>query len=181
MSKMAKFNLSFFILMPLVLLLQGCESVPKDALRMNKATLEDRKLQTRLFDTTDEEKILAASAGVLQDLGFNLDESETDLGLIVGSKERDATEAGQVVLAAIVAGLGGGPAMYDTKQKIRLSLVSSPAGENGERIAVRATFQRIVWNNYNQVSRLDRLNDPEMYREFFDKLSKAVFLEAHGI
>ncbi len=178
---MTKFRLSFFVLIPLVLMLQGCDSIPKDALRMNKATLEDRQLQTRLFDTSDEKKILSASAAVFQDLGFNLDESETDLGLVVGSKERDATEVGQVVLAAVVAGLCGTPAQYDTKQKIRLSLVSSPAGETEEKIAVRVTFQRIVWDNYNQVSRLERLNNPEMYQEFFDKLSKAVFLEAHGI
>ena len=178
---MRRLYLCFFLLMPPVLIFQGCYSIPKDALRMNKTTLEDRRLQTRLFDTSDEEKILSASAGVLQDLGFNLDESETDLGLIVGSKDRDATEAGQVFFAAVLAGMSGGPAIYDTKQKIRISLVSCPVGENGERTAVRVTFQRIVWTNYDQISRLERLNDPEMYQGFFDKLSKAIFLEAHGI
>ena len=178
---MKRLPLCFLLSMPFVLTFYGCGGVPKDALSMNKATLEDRRLQTRVFDTSDEEKILSASAGVLQDLGFNLDESETDLGLIVASKERDATEAAQVVLAAIVAAMSGGPAMYDTKQKIRVSLVSGQAGENGERISVRVTFQRIVWNNYGEVSRLERLNDPEIYQGFFDKLSKAIFLEAHGI
>ncbi|MHC4631879.1 MAG: hypothetical protein ACYS9C_11505 [Planctomycetota bacterium] len=171
----------FFLLMPLALIFEGCGGIPKDALSMNPATLEDRRLQTRLFDTSDEEKILSASAGVLQDLGFNLDESETDLGLIVASKDRDATEAGQVILASILAGMSGEPAIYDTKQKIRVSIISSHAGENVERISVRVTFQRIVWDNYGRTSRLERLNDPEMYQGFFEKLSKAVFLEAHGI
>jgi hypothetical protein len=178
---MKKLCLCFFISTPFIFIFQGCAAFPKDALRMNTATLEDRQLQTRLFDTSDEKKILSASAGVLQDLGFNLDESETDLGLIVASKDRDATDVGQVLLAAIVAGMSGGPAMYDSTQKIRVSLVSSPSGENGERTAVRVTFQRIVWNNYGQISRLERLNDPEMYQGFFDKLSKAIFLEAHNI
>ena len=178
---MRRLYLCFFLSMPFVLIFQGCGGIPKDALSMNKATLEDRQLQTRLFDTSDEEKVLSASAGVFQDLGFNLDESETDLGLIVGSKDRGATEAGQVFLAIMVSAIGGTTAVYDTTQKIRISLISSPAGENGERIAVRVTFQRVVWNNYGQVSRRERLNEPEMYQEFFDKLSKAVFLEAHGI
>jgi hypothetical protein len=178
---MKKFYLYFFLSLPFILIFQGCGGIPKDALSMNKATLEDRQLQTRLFDTSDEERILSATAGVLQDLGFNLDESETDLGLIVGSKDRDATEAGQVFLAAILAGISGTQAIYDTKQKIRISLVSCPTGESGKRISVRVTFQRIVWNNYGQISRLERLNDPEMYQGFFDKLSKAIFLEAHGI
>jgi len=178
---MKKFYLYFFLSLPFILIFQGCGGIPKDVLSMNKATLEDRQLQTRLFDTSGEERILSASAGVLQDLGFNLDESETDLGLIVGSKDRDATEAGQVFLAAILAGMSGTQAIYDTKQKIRISLVSCPTGESGERISVRVTFQRIVWNNYGRISRLERLNDPEMYQGFFDKLSKAIFLEAHGI
>lgn len=178
---MKKLCLCLFITTPFIFIFQGCVGVPKDALRMNEATLEDRQLQTRLFDTSDEERILSASAGVFQDLGFNLDESETDLGLIVGSKDRDATEAGQVFLATLLAGMSGTQAIYDTKQKIRISLVSCPAGESGERISVRVTFQRIVWNNYGRISRLERLNDPEMYQGFFDKLSKAIFLEAHGI
>ncbi len=173
--------LKFFLSLPFIVILQGCYGIPKDALRMNQATLEDRRLQTRLFDTSDEEQILSASAGVLQDLGFQLDESETDLGLIVGSKDRDAIHAGQVILAAVAASLAGTSPVYETNQKIRVSVVSSPAGESGGRTAVRVTFQRIVWNNYRNISRLERLNDPQIYQSFFDKLSKAIFLEAHGI
>ena len=178
---MRRLYLCYFLSLPLILMFPGCGGIPKDALRMNKATLEDRRLQTRLFDTSDEKKILSASAGVLQDLGFNLDESETDLGLIVASKERSAKETGQVLLSVFAAAMTGGPAMYDTKQKIRISLISSQVGENAKQTAVRVTFQRIVWNNYGQVSKLERLNDPEVYQGFFEKLSKAVFLEAHGI
>jgi hypothetical protein len=180
MYKMKKVNLRYSLL-TLILVFSGCGGIPKDALRMNRATLEDRQLQTRLFDTSDEKKILSASASVLQDLGFNLDETETDLGLIVSSKERSATEAGQVVLSAFVAAMTGGPATYDTKQRIRVSLVSNQVGENAKRTGVRVTFQRIVWDNHGQVSKLERLNDPELYQGFFEKLSKAVFLEAHGI
>jgi len=179
---MKKLCLYLFITTPFIFIFQGCASgVPKGALRMNEATLEDRQLQTRLFDTSDEKKILSASAGVLQDLGFTLDESETDLGLIVASKDRDAKNAGEVILKVMAAAIAGGPAIYDSTQKIRVSLVSSLSGEKGERTAIRVTFQRIVWTNYGQISKLERLNDPEMYLGFFDKLSKAIFLEANNI
>lgn len=177
---MRKFCFYFFLSMPFALIFQGCGGIPSDALSMNKATLEDRQLQTRLFDTSDENKILSASASLLQDLGFNLDESETDLGLLVSSKERDATDAGQVALA-LLAAFGGSNMPIDSHQKIRASVVTSPLGETGNRIAVRVTFQRIVWNTHGQVSKREKLNDPKMYQEFFEKLSKAVFLEAHGI
>lgn len=177
------FYLCIFLTAPFILVFEGCGGIPKDALRMNETTLEDRQMQTRVFDTNDEAEILSASSSLLQDLGFNLDESETDLGLIVSSKDRDAKEAGQVIGAIAWTAMFGilGDARYDTKQKIRASIVTSAVGETGERTAVRVTFQKIVWDQKGKISKLERLNDPKMYQEFFDKLSKAIFLEAHDI
>lgn len=165
----------------LMLMFQGCESIPKDALRMNEATVEQRQLQTRIFETSDESKILSASASLLQDLGFTLDKSETKVGLIVASKDRGAVDAAQVTGAVILTALFGTPCTYDQKQKIRASIVTHPAYEATGKMAVRVTFQRIVWNNYDRVTKLERLNESELYTGFFDKLSKAVFLEAHEI
>ena len=68
----------------------GCanNTIPPAALQLQKDTLADRQLQTRRFETEDEKALLIAGSGVLQDLGFNLDESETQLGVLVGSKKR---------------------------------------------------------------------------------------------
>jgi len=161
--------------------IQGCGGIPKDALAMNPQTLQDRQMQTRVFDTADEGEILSASMAHLQDLGFNLDGSETELGLLVASKERDATDGGQVTAAIIIAALGGSPPPIDKVQKIRCSIVTCPCSETESRTAVRVTFQRVVWNSAGQISKLEKLNDPKMYQEFFDRLSKSVFLEAHQI
>ena len=139
------------------------------------------------YDTQDEKEIIAACAGVLQDLGFSLDDSESDLGLIVGSKNRDATDAGQVTLATmsvILSALGGGTSdafsRIDKTQKIRASIVSKPSLD-GSKIVVRVTFQRIVWNARGDVSRMETLKDQSLYSGFFERLSKSVFLEAHSI
>ncbi len=162
--------------------LAGCEqTIPKEALQLTEKSLEQRQAQTRRFDTADEAELLSASAAVLQDLGFNLDESETRLGLVVASKERDATEAGQVIGAILLAALTGVPMPIDKVQKIRASLVTRPFDESDEGTAVRITFQRIVWNSNRQISKTEALTDPELYQRFFEKLSKAVFLEAHEI
>jgi len=46
---------------------------------------------------------------------------------------------------------------------------------------VRVTFQRVIRNTAGQISRQEQINEPEIYQEFFDKLSQAVFLEAHEL
>jgi len=161
------------------LVLTGCAPrIPAGALAMRPQTLEHRRLSTRLFGTHDEGRILVACAGVLQDLGFTLDDSETKLGLIVASKDRIAVEAGQVTRKIIVGILFRANTPIDERQRFRASIVTHPAGA---RTAVRVTFQRIVWNDRGQVSRLERIEDPEVYQTFFERLSKAVFLEAQGI
>lgn len=162
-----------------VSIITGCStSIPKSALAMNPQTVADRQLQTRHFDTRDEAEILSACAALLQDLGFGIDESETKLGLIAGSKERDATEAGQIVASIAMAVIFGVATPIDDYQKIRASIITRPVAGG---INVRVTFQRAVWNTDGRISRLERLDEPEMYEGFFEKLSKAIFLEAHEI
>ncbi len=163
----------------MVLIGVGCSStIPKSALAMSPQALEVRQMQTRRYATMDEAKLLSASAGLLQDLGFSIDKSETKVGLISGSKDRDAKDAGQVVGAVLVAALFGVSTPIDDHQKIRASVVTHPSmGATN----VRVTFQRVVWNTDGRISRLEQLDDPEMYQEFFSKLSKSVFLEGHEI
>ncbi len=155
--------------------------IPKEALQLTPESLQQRQTQSRYFDTDDEAAILSASAAVLQDLGFNLDESETDLGVLVGSKQRDATEAAQVAGAIILAIFTGAVIPIDDHQKIRASLVTRRSGEEERRVTVRITFQRIVWNTGGHISKYESIDAPEIYQEFFSKLSKSVFLEAHAI
>jgi hypothetical protein len=161
------------------LLLVGCaQQIPKEALQLKEDSMQLRQLQTRSFETTNEKNLLISSASVLQDLGFTIDESKTSLGVIVGSKDRDATEAGQVAGAVMMAVLFGVSTPIDDKQKIRASLVTRPVGG---KTNLRVTFQRLVWNTHGQVSRSESIEDPKIYQEFYEKLSKAVFLEANQI
>ncbi len=160
--------------------LAGCaQTIPKEALQLRKESFELRQLQTRSFETSNEKELLISGASVLQDLGYSIDESETGLGVIVGSKDRDATEAGQIAAAIFIAALGGGSVPIDSHQKIRVSVITHPAGKKTTKL--RVTFQRIVWNTRGQVSKTQSIEDPKIYQEFFHKLSKAVFLDAHEI
>jgi hypothetical protein len=170
-----------------VLAISACATnIPKDALALTPDTLAQRHLQTRRFDGIDEKKLLAASAQVLQDLGFNLDESETRLGVLVASKDRSAVSKSQVTAAVMVALLGGGVMATDKLQKIRMAVVARPVlGESGAIVEnsefIRVTIQRTISNTANQVTRIEAVDDPLVYQEFFDRLSKSVFLEGQKI
>jgi len=162
------------------MLLTACnQTIPKQALQLSQESMTLRQLQTRSFNTSNEKKLLTSGAGVLQDLGFNIDESETSLGVIVGSKDRDATEAGQIAGAVAMAVLFGVYMPTDKNQKIRASLITRPTGKN--KTNLRITLQRVVWNTQGQISKTQSIVEPEIYQEFFSKLSKAVFLEANEI
>lgn len=161
--------------------LSACaQTIPREALQLSSDSLERRQTQTRVFETNNESELLSASAALLQDLGFNLDESEVGLGVIVASKDRDATEAGQVAASIITAALLGVAVPWDNEQRIRAAVITRKLG-NRAGFAVRLTMQRIVWDTQGQVSQTEPLDDPEMYKEFFSKLSKAVFLEAQEL
>ena len=161
--------------------------MPPDCLKLSPDSLEKRKLQSRQYETTDEKKIISASAGVLQDLGFTLDDSETKLGFVMGSKDRNAVDAGQVTLATTAVVLAAFAGTYsnayefiDKEQKIRASIIVQPSQDN-QKTMVRATFQRLVWNMGGNLSRVETLKEPELYQGFFEKLSKSVFLEEQKI
>jgi hypothetical protein len=181
MIKLTKKNfIIFFVVLITIGGLQGCAvTIPKEALILTPETLAARQIQTRKYETNDEAKILSACIEHLQDLGFILAESETKLGVIVATKSRTAVEAGQVVAALIVGVIIGAPVPWEKDQQFTACVVTRPVGENS--IIVRVTFQRIVWNTNNMVTKREALMDPIQYQEFFSKLSKSIFLEAHEI
>lgn len=157
----------------------GAPHIPEDAVRIEKDSLGRRASQTRRFQTADEIKLLRAGAAVLQDLGFNIDASETKLGLVVASKTRDASDAAQQIGAVVLGAIVGADFAVDKIQNITASYVTRPSLKGN--ILVRVMFQRIVYNDRNEVSRVEGLDDPELYQQFFSRLEKSVFLEAHGL
>jgi len=186
MCKRLKERVFLFILLPL--LVSGCVSVPKGFLKIPEDHLEKRILQSRQYDSKDTGEILSAAAGVLQDMGFTIEESETEIGLIVGSRKCDASDGAQVAGALfidLVCAFGGtysnASANVDAVQDVRAAVVVKPSLNDKDKTAVRVNFQRVVWSVSNEINRLETLTDPEMYGTFYEKLSKSVFLEAQEL
>lgn len=169
-------------------LLTACTAqVARDALKLPQEAAALRELQTRRFDGPAEGRILAASAAVLQDLGFTIDEGETSLGLIVGSKERSAVNDGEVMTAYLMAAisilaLSPTAPVYAKRQRIRVALATTAAryGSSGGPTEVRVTFQRVVYDNHDAVVRVEPIEGEDLYQEFFDRLSQSIFLEVQS-
>jgi len=238
------------VLLFMLSLMTGCAaSIPKNALQLSPESLAERQLQTRRYDTGNDGAVLIAANAVLQDLGFNLDETDPKLGVIVASKERDANDSGQVFLLALLGALGNNPNAVnsaDSTQKVRVSLVIKPLDQQGGKsdtdlsperiktvkvrvhdaiyeglrnkfpkdaceniaktiaentadtlandldtllsvkdspgsIAVRVTFQQVIYNRLGQINVQRQIEDEQIYKEFFEKLSKSLFLESNAI
>lgn len=179
---------SVCLMLTAAFLLFGCQpqrqtELHSAGLTLSAESLANRQAQSRRFDTADEAFILGAATGVLQDLGFGIDESSGSTGMLVASKERDAIESGQVagqlLLAGLVAAMGGrADPVWEKDQKIRISVITRTVSQS---TVVRVIFQRVIWNTKNQVSRVETISDPLIYQTFFDRLAQSVFLEANQI
>ncbi len=124
--------------------------------------------------------MLREATQVLQDLGFTIEESAPQYGVLAGSKDRDATETGQVVaqvvltVAAAFLGVHYNP-VWDTDQVIRVTLTTRPLAHREQ--AMRVTFERVVTNNHG-VSRMEELTGPEYASGFFERVRSG--LATHG-
>jgi hypothetical protein len=171
-----------YIVVACALGITGCATTaPENLFQVAETSLQDRQMQSRFFETTNEIELLSAGVAVLQDMGYSIDETETKSGVITASKTVDATNNAQIAGAVLLAVLGGGNMSIDNEQQIKVSFVTLPSKNNKNGYLARATFQRIVTNTQGQVTKAETMKTEELYNEFFNKLSKSVFLEAQKI
>ncbi len=98
--------------------------------------------------------MIRAALGALQDLGFQIEESQAAVGLLVGSK------------------IGNG------RIRAQVSVRGLP-GQNAS--VIRATFQHIVPRPGAMLAVGEVLEDPELYQGFFERVAQSAFLTAHDI
>ena len=140
---MKKKQLLFLSMLIVLLMLISCAPSTKQVLATKESQVKLRAIQTRVFDTTDRDKMLRTVIATLQDLGFIVDKADNVLGAVSATKLDRYT--------------------------LRMTVSVRPRGET--QLLVRANAQ------YN----ITAVEDPEPYQQFFDALSKAIFLTAHQV
>jgi hypothetical protein len=171
----------------------GCATgPPEEAYRLPPTTLDVREMETRTFEA-DENMIIGACVALLQDMEYNIDAVETQLGVLTASKVVDADSAAQkaglialdvvsVILAAIGGGSTGGGA-YDSADDeigLDLTLVVLPSLAREGDYTARFTVQTTLYDKAGRVKERNVTQEPLVYQEIFDKLSKALFLETQS-
>ncbi len=165
------------------LMFQGCAHQSGSALQMNsesqilmsdRSQVRLRSIQSRVFDTTDKLKIMDAAVAAMQDLYFDIDVLDEDLGVISGKKlfrkddkpEADPTYYLYTTDKLIIFNTNfrtWGPFNY-RYDLTRMTITVRPKEET--RSLVRASVQYAI----------RAVEDPEMYQKFFKTLEQSLFL-----
>jgi hypothetical protein len=167
------------------LALAGCQATPAQqiaALTPTGAGTAARARQSRRFETSDRALMLQAALGALQDLGFTIDESNAETGVIVGSKTAGAQIRAQVTVRAAPSAPGASASSASGS-------APSPAPNSAPNSApspapnsiVRATFQRYRPRPGAMLAVGETLDDPLLYQGFFERVAQSAFLTAQEI
>ena len=162
----------------LLLLVSACGYRHERLYMLPKDYLAVRQVETRRYNTQNEKEVLSAVVQVLQDLGYTIVESETNLGVLTADANRVAdNQGGQIALGILVA-LSGQQPMVDEEQLISVTVVTNK-DVNG--VSVRAGFARIIFNSQPSMTRLEKITDKDIYQKFFNKLNQSIFLTGQAI
>jgi hypothetical protein len=160
--------------------------------RSNPTDAADLGEQTRRYPQADRQAVLFAGSAVLQDMGFRVTGGERRFGLLVGEKTADVPGAGLthavgeavLVTATTILSLAVGENLImdlpeQVAQRIHVSLLVTQEGDNGTT-RVRISLDRdMIYDHGYAIP--DHTELPLVYREFFERLSRAVFLEGQRL
>jgi hypothetical protein len=134
-------------------LMLGCAVAPPppSALALAPLPPAERAQQTRVYETEDRAALLNACIAVLRRHGFEPEDQDAELGVIVAAK--DASDGRE-------------------RTRLRASLAAAPAGEFGLETALRLTLQRLAWNARGRETKREAVREPGEYAGFFDEVAR---------
>jgi len=121
---------------------------------------------------------------------YNVDAIEYPLGVLSASKVVDADSALQkagavaadvaLAILSIISGSSPGGSVYagtDDEIRLKITLVVLPSMAREGQHTARITIQRILIDKSERVKEVGVIEDPLVYQEVFQKLSKSLLLE----
>lgn len=155
-----------------VLALTGCAHYTAEP---PMTQLQVREIQSRDFDTSDAKLVMKSMMNVLQDEGFIIKNAVLDLGLLSAEKNVNVENACVVLMKRFLAEKN---ARWDKHQVLE---ASANVSEFGDKTRVRMTFQTKTIDNFGCPKEVETISDPVYYQQFFEKVSKGIFLQQENI
>jgi hypothetical protein len=154
----------------------------------------DLSEQTRTYPTDDRAAVWLAAAAALQDMGYKITGGQKAFGLLVGQKTADVPGAGAahgigeaaLVTTTVILSLLTGENMVtdlpeQVAQVVHVSLLVSPLHRADSRdTQVRISLDRDMIYDHGGIIP-DHTELPLIYQEFFDRLSKSIYLEGQKL
>jgi hypothetical protein len=147
--------------------LAGCATAPAP----QQSQLEIREYQTRMFDTANQKQVMKALIGALQDDGFVISQANTDLGLLTAQKEINVRNAGTAFVATLLA---GNDATYQNNATME---ATANVSAFGKQTRVRLNVAQKIMDNKGGVMDVQPISDPKFYQDFFETVSKSLFIQ----
>jgi hypothetical protein len=141
--------------------------------------LKIRAAQTRAFDTTDRRRMFEAIVSTMQDLDFNVEVLDEELGIISGKKfveseQSYGTDPSYLLyrpdtLLLLTRNFHTWGPFHHRSNLVRFTATIRPRGES--QLIVRASAQFY----------LQAVEEPGPYQQFFRALEQAVFLQGQSV
>ena len=144
---------------------------PRHRLDPPPTQLQIREIQSREFDTNDMKLVIKTMMNVLQDDGFIIKNVVSDMGLLCAERHMDIEHKGKIILHKLV---DGDNARWD---KLQILEASANVSEFGTNTRVRINFQIKVLDNFGCPKEVKLIQDPKVYQQFFEQVSKALFIQ----
>ena len=118
---------------------------------------------------------MKAMLNVLQDEDFIVDNANTTLGFISGTKEFNPRDKSINVQRE----LGTTRGLFFAS--VAVVEATANVSEFGKQVRVRINFKRKLLNEYGNANRIEEVTDPEYYQNFFSRVDKAMFIQKQKI
>lgn len=170
---MKKFSTQYLCGLTTLLAFSGCAHRPSTDTLVTQ--LQVREIQSRDFDTNDTKLVMKSMMNVLQDEGFIIKNAVLELGLLSAEKNIDTENKAAAFASILFCGVS---ARWEKHQILEASANVSSFGDSTR---VRMTFQTKTVDNYGCPTKVTTVTDMKSYQNFFEKVSKGIFLQKENI
>lgn len=195
-----KFILYFLNLCCVILIfLSGCsasETPSQDSMRLTPDRMARFPMQSRNFDRSDRSELMRAVMSVVQDQHYVIREVNADSGTLYADQTYDVGQplsffgfpithfhqkpwaGGNLAIQLGPFDLAGGQnSLYIAKTNSSVSVVIMPLDKHEKGFLVHVSVEMRDFYNDGRVGDIWLVKDPKFYQNFFDALSKAIYLQ----